>query len=266
MQAYMRKALKEAKRHTSWLHENVAYEQAVDGFVRALLSGSYAPQFLASFVPFQRRVAWFGMINSLAQLVLRVGAPGVPDVFQGSELWNFSLVDPDNRQPVDFEMRRRALTQLDPLLECEGPVPAETLRELLNQWPDGRIKLYTLTKALRSRRAHADLFHAGEYEPLASDEDPHLIGFSRRHQNEEMIVLAPRFMATMLGGVPRLPLGMDVWRTTSIRLPRRLSTARFANVFTGETIDPIVHRGVPWLLAGSAFQSWPMGMLRVLSA
>ena len=134
---------------------------------------------------------------------------------------------------------------------------------LFDQWPDGRVKLYTLAKALRLRRSYPDLFHSGEYEPLTGDEDPHLIGFSRRHGNDEVIVLVPRFIATMLRGVPRAPLGMERWRTASVRLPRRLATARLTNLFTGDTIEPVVHRGVPWLLAGSAFQSWPVAILQV---
>src|SRR5690606_6255815 len=130
------------------------------------LAGSTAARFLASFVPFQRRLAWFGMLNSLAQLVLRLGSPGVPDLYQGSELWNFSLVDPDNRRPVDFALRRRLLRELDDARP----------EELLEHWPDGRAKLFTVARALRFRREHPDLLLHGEYEALTGDaDDPHLI-------------------------------------------------------------------------------------------
>jgi (1->4)-alpha-D-glucan 1-alpha-D-glucosylmutase len=252
MQVYMRKAIKEAKRHTSWLTENAHYENAVRAFVDATLRGASASGFLASFVPFQRRLAWFGMLNSLAQLVLRVGAPGVPDIYQGSELWNFSLVDPDNRRPVDFDARRRLLASVE----------RATPRELLDAWPDGRVKLFTLTRALRFRRDHPELLLYGDYEPLTSEsDDPHVIAFGRRRDGEELIVAAPRFVATMLGGVIGMPLGMSRWRLTSIRLPARLASARFSNVFTGELIEPLTHRGVPWLPAGSVFQSFPVAML-----
>jgi (1->4)-alpha-D-glucan 1-alpha-D-glucosylmutase len=248
---YMRKAMKEAKRHTSWAFENHPYEEAVLSFVEATLTGATARRFLASFLPFQRRVAWFGMMNSLAQLVLRIGSPGVPDIYQGSELWNLSLVDPDNRQPVDFGLRQRLLAD----------VASANLGELFEQWTDGRVKLLTLSRALRFRRDHRELFIAGEYEPLTTDDDQHLVAFGRRTERQELVVLVPRFLATMLRGRPQNPLGMERWRTASIRLPRRLAQVRLMNVFTGETMEPLVHRGVPWLLAGAALQLWPVAML-----
>jgi (1->4)-alpha-D-glucan 1-alpha-D-glucosylmutase len=254
MQTYMRKALKEAKRHTSWEHENQEYEGAVAAFVESTLVGDTAEEFLTSFVPFQRRLAWFGMINSLSQLLLRIGAPGVPDVYQGSELWNFSLVDPDNRQPVDFPVRQALLR------EVRTAVPAE----MLDNWMDGRAKLFTLTRALTFRREHADLFVSGEYQALTGDvDDPHVIAFSRRRDSREAIVVVPRFLAAMMGGIPKSPLGIDRWRMTSIRLPRRLNHSRLVNVFTNEVTEPLVHRGVPWLLLGNAFQSWPVALFHV---
>jgi (1->4)-alpha-D-glucan 1-alpha-D-glucosylmutase len=254
MRGYMLKALKEAKRHTSWVHENQEYEHAVMAFVESTLAGATAGEFLASFVPFQRRLAWFGMLNSLAQLLLRIGSPGVPDIYQGSELWNLSLVDPDNRQPVDFALRRRLLQ------EVQTAAPAE----LLENWMDGRAKLFTLTRALRFRREHADLFLYGDYERLTTDvDDPHVIAFSRRRDRDEVLVIVPRFLAAMMSGVPRSPLGVERWRMTSIRLPRRLSHARWTNVFTGERVEPLVHRDVAWLLLGNALQTWPVAMLGI---
>jgi (1->4)-alpha-D-glucan 1-alpha-D-glucosylmutase len=254
MGAYLRKALKEAKRHTSWVQENQDYEQAMQAFVEATLTGDTAARFLASFVPFQRRLAWFGMVNSLAQLVLRVGAPGVPDIYQGSELWNFSLVDPDNRHPVDFDQRRAMLTRV-----ASTPLP-----QMIEDWPDGRIKLYTLMRSLRFRREHPDLLLRGDYEPLSGDaDDPHVVAFSRRLERDELIVVAPRFLAAMMGGVPRNPLGAEPWKMAGIRLPRRLARARLVNLFTNEVVEPLVHRDVPWLLVASALQSWPVAMLHV---
>ena len=252
MRTYMRKALKEAKRHTSWVHENRDYEHGVMAFVEATLTGAAAEAFLASFVPFQRRLAWFGMLNSLAQLLLRIGSPGVPDIYQGSELWNLSLVDPDNRQPVDFALRQRLLKAV-----C-GATPGE----MLEHWTDGRAKLFTLARALSFRRAHANLFLYGDYEPLSGDvDDPHVIAFSRRWRDEDVIVIVPRFLAAMMDGVPKSPLGVERWRMTSIRLKRRLARARLTNVFTNEVVEPLVHRDVPWLLLGTAFQTWPVAML-----
>jgi maltooligosyltrehalose synthase len=270
MIGYMTKAVKEAKRRTSWLSENIEYEEGVRKFVHSVLGGDSAGAFLEAFVPFQRRLAWFGTLGSLAELVLRLGAPGVPDVYQGSELWNLALVDPDNRRPVDFALRERVLMDLLPMIELAeesrdiarhgglGPF----LGELLSAWPDGRIKFYTLAIGLRLRRAFPDLFLRGDYEPLGSDlDDPHLVGFTRRAGGHELVVLVPRFLSTLMHGVPHAPLGMERWRTASVRLPSRLAEAKLVNVFTGERVEPVVYRDVPWLLAGSAFQTWPVAML-----
>jgi (1->4)-alpha-D-glucan 1-alpha-D-glucosylmutase len=272
MAAYMVKAVKEAKRRTSWLHENVEYEDAVRGFVHAVLAGEHASGFLSSFVPFQRRVGWFGMFGSLSELVLRLAAPGVPDTYQGAELWNLALVDPDNRRPVDFDRRRHMLNQLEPMIEAAEEARVTTGRApdrsafdaLLASWTDGRVKMYTLAMALRLRRAFPELFLRGDYEPLGSDlDDPHLVAFSRRNAQHEVVVLVPRFLATFLRGTPQAPLGMDRWRTASVRLPSRLADAKLINVFTGERVEPVVYRDVPWLLAGSAFQTWPVALLWV---
>jgi (1->4)-alpha-D-glucan 1-alpha-D-glucosylmutase len=112
---------------------------------------------------------------------------------------------------------------------------------------------------LRLRREYSALFLDGDYEPLGDDSaDPHLIAFSRRHDGHELVTLVPRFMATLLRGAAVLPLGMERWRTASVQLPRRLAGRRFINAFTGELVEPVVYRGVPWLLAGSAFQTWPV--------
>ena len=131
MRAFMRKAIKEAKRHTSWLYENPDYERAVDEFVQRSLNGPTARRFLSSFVPFARRLSWFGMFGSLAQMVLRLGGPGVPDIYQGSELWNLDMVDPDNRRRVDFARRCQLLTSLEPILARPD---AAMLSPLLDEW------------------------------------------------------------------------------------------------------------------------------------
>ena len=120
IRAYMRKAIKEAKAHTSWVNENQPYEKALDNFVTSTLRGHAAPAFLAAFVPFQRQVARLGAINSLSQLVLRMTSPGVVDFYQGNELWDLHLVDPDNRQPVDFAARAAMLDELTASHDAAG--------------------------------------------------------------------------------------------------------------------------------------------------
>ena len=261
MQEFMRKALKEGKRHTSWLHENADYEHATASFVDTVLTGPIAASFLDSFVPFQRKIAWFGMLGSLAQLAVRMGAPGVPDIYQGSELWNFSLVDPDNRRPVDFASRAEQLALLN-----SAEHSTARLSELMAEWHDGRIKLYTLMTALRLRRSLPDLFLYGDYEPLAADEDEgHIIAFGRRRDDAEVITMVPRFLATLMRGSLRTPLATERWGSIGARLPRRLAKATFENVFTGERVQPAEYQGVPWLLARNVFHSWPVAMLKRIS-
>ena len=222
MRAFMRKAIKEAKRHTSWLYENPDYERAVDEFVQRSLDGPTARRFLSSFVPFARRLSWFGMFGSLAQMVLRLGGPGVPDIYQGSELWNLDLVDPDNRRRVDFARRCQLLTTLEPILTRPD---AAMLSPLLDEWADGRVKLYTMAAALRRRKALKDTFLRGAYLPLAAsgDAEEHVVAFARQDADRDVIVAAPRFVATLVRGSPRLPLGIEAWGSATLTLPRRLA-------------------------------------------
>jgi (1->4)-alpha-D-glucan 1-alpha-D-glucosylmutase len=160
LQAYMTKALREAKQHTSWVNEHQAYEDAVRQFITRLIDGPDADRFVHAFDPFARRVAALGAVYSLGQVVLKTMAPGVPDFYQGSEFWTLTLVDPDNRQPVDFEARRTALTELEPLLA--GGVPqGVTLDALRGGWTDGRIKLFVTAAGLRLRRGDPELLLAG---------------------------------------------------------------------------------------------------------
>src|SRR4029079_19477771 len=125
------------------------------------------------FLPFQERIAWLGMVNSLAQVVLKIGSPGVPDLYQGTDMWDLSLVDPDNRRPVDFECRRRALDDVDALLALDAAARARALGSWLDVWRAGKIKLRLTAAALRLRRAHPELFLGGQYLPLPVDVPVH---------------------------------------------------------------------------------------------
>jgi (1->4)-alpha-D-glucan 1-alpha-D-glucosylmutase len=260
MRTFMRKAIREAKRHTSWLYEHPEYERAVDDFVQRALTGATARRFLSSFVPFARRVSYFGMLGSLAQLAIRLGGPGVPDIYQGSELWNLDLVDPDNRRPVDFAARCRALTAIEPLLA--RPEPAG-LSAILDNWPDGRVKLLTTAAALRVRRAARETFLHGEYEPLSASDsgDPHVVAFARRHADKNVVVAVPRFVATLQRGQTRLPLGRESWGSDFLRLPARLEEVELVNVFTGERSCPVARDGQAVLPLAQLFHSWPVAML-----
>ena len=156
IQDYMAKAMKEAKLNTSWVQPNEAWDSAVAEFVARVLDPSPKNRFLENFIPFAEEVARIGAINSLAQTLLKLTAPGVPDIYQGNEIWDFSLVDPDNRRPVDYAQRREMLDSLD----------KATPENLLGRWQDGRIKLFLTQRLLVFRRENPALFAHGSYTPL----------------------------------------------------------------------------------------------------
>ena len=150
---------------TRWIHPNIAHENAVKEFVASLLEDlrPETNRFLADFLPFQGKIAHYGALNSLAQVVLKIAAPGVPDLYQGTELWDFSLVDPDNRRAVDFQCRTRLLNEL---MNQEHRGLLSLAGELLSSWRDGRVKLYVTYKGLTFRRQRRELFLSGAYLPL----------------------------------------------------------------------------------------------------
>ncbi|MGH7317080.1 MAG: malto-oligosyltrehalose synthase, partial [Candidatus Rokuibacteriota bacterium] len=193
--AYMEKATKEAKRHTSWVNPSAAYDAAVRGFVTGLLAPDGT--FLGAFLPFQRRVAGHGAVNSLAQTLLKVAAPGIPDFYQGTELWDFSLVDPDNRRPVDFPRRRAMLDALRARIPAEDARAADLsdlCAELIAHWPDGRLKLFLTHRALTLRRRWSRLFSAGDYRPLSpgGQHAEHVVALARLHGPDAVIIAVPR--------------------------------------------------------------------------
>jgi (1->4)-alpha-D-glucan 1-alpha-D-glucosylmutase len=231
--AYMEKAIKEAKRHTSWITPNAEYESGVVRFIERSLTDRSAPPFFHAFVPFAERVAVAGMVNSLAQLVLKIASPGVADFYQGVELWDQSLVDPDNRRPVDFAHRRRLLAELEPLLAAPDSAP---VRGMIDHWPDGRIKLYISTIGMRLRRSRPHLFIDGEYHPIAvhGAAAEHVIAFERVHDRDTIIVIAPRLTAA-LGPTAGPPLGSGVWGDTSLQF-RHDAPRTVRNLFTGRRL------------------------------
>ena len=200
---YLRKAVSEAKDNTTWHHPNDAWLEAGDHFVNALLDEGPTGDFLASFRPRAQRLAHLGLVNSLAQLVLKITAPGVPDFYQGNEVWDYSLVDPDNRHPVDYERRRRLLAE-------SGDRP---WRELLRDWRSGAIKLRVMQALLRFRQAEPELFRAGEYRPAAvrGRFAENVVAFSRAGPGGSALVIVPRLSAWL--GCP--PLGL-VWEDTRV--------------------------------------------------
>jgi (1->4)-alpha-D-glucan 1-alpha-D-glucosylmutase len=224
LQQYMVKAIKEGKVNTSWIQDNKSWEEAVTGFVRDVLALPPKHGFWKSFLNFQCQVAEIGMHDSLAQVVLKIASPGVPDLYQGTELWDFSLVDPDNRRPVDFESRRRMLREI----AADDWPRAQLARELYEQWQDGRIKLFLTQAALHARRKNPDLFAAGAYQPLepAGPRADNLLAFSRTAHGQTAVVVVPRLVAGLLDGARLRP---DKFEGTVVPV-----TGRFVDVFTGE--------------------------------
>ncbi len=261
IEAYMLKAVKEAKIHTSWVNPNVEYEQAVSDFVQGLLSGPEGNPFLTDFLPFQRRVAWWGMLNGLSQALLKLTAPGVPDIYQGSELWDLSLVDPDNRRPVDYAHRQQLLQQLEALTAvADDELPAR-VRGLLDTIEDGRAKLYLIWRALELRAQQPELFRTGGYAALevggACAE--HLCAFARVSADRGVIVVAPRWFVQLTADSTQPPLGAT-WKDSWIEIPGEPPVA-YVNVLTGERIGAGQHGGRTRLSIADVLAHFPVALL-----
>jgi (1->4)-alpha-D-glucan 1-alpha-D-glucosylmutase len=283
IQEYVFKALREAKVHVSWVHPNPAYDAAVRRFVGAILDRSRPPRptpgrlrrligaivaepaenpFLADFRPFQQRIADIGMYNSLAQTLLKLAAPGVPDTYQGSEEWAFDLVDPDNRRPVDYARRREDLRAIREALAAPTPGGvADLARSLVAAKEDGRVKLYVTHRALDCRRRRPRLFRDGAYVPLEAQgtRREHVVAFARCLAAETVIVVVPRFLARLRLTGP--PLGPPVWAGTWIGLPEEWAARRYRNVLTGEDVEVTTREGRHGLALEAIFGSFPVALL-----
>jgi (1->4)-alpha-D-glucan 1-alpha-D-glucosylmutase len=223
IQAYMAKALKEAKMNTSWIQPNEQWDLAMNDFVARVLEASPKNKFLPTFLPVAEEIARLGAINSLSQVAIKLTAPGIPDIYQGNEIWNFSLVDPDNRRPVDYERRRELLTSLE----------SATPEQLLEQWSDGRIKLLLTQRLLRFRREHEQLFKCGSYIPLALTGEfaDCCIAFAREHDEKWIAIIVPRLSSRV--GFP--PIG-EKWNDTSVELPASLARENNRELFSGRAL------------------------------
>jgi len=233
---YMIKALREAKEHSSWVNVNAAYESAMSSFVQALLAPGEKNLFLADFVPLMQPIARFGLFNSLSQLVLKLASPGVPDIYRGCELWQFNLVDPDNRRRVDFVHRRQLLAEVRALADAPPEQWPRRLEPLVTNMDDGRIKLYALWQGLALRARWPEVFRDGDYLPLVvrGERADHVCAFARRHRGGTVLALVPRLPARLLGDRHMLPQGPEVWGDTALQLPRELAGLTWRNVLTGE--------------------------------
>jgi (1->4)-alpha-D-glucan 1-alpha-D-glucosylmutase len=248
MENYMLKAIREAKKNTSWLNRNTEYEDAASSFVRELLKPGRQNRFLNDFLPFQHRVARIGLWNSLSQTLLKLTSPGVPDIYQGTELWDFSLVDPDNRRPVDYSLRQRLFGSTR---EFGDGSRALSIERLLETPEDGRLKLFLTWKTLCLRKQQADVFQQGEYLPLEVQgaKANHVVAFIRKCEKASLLVVAPRLVAGLLNDVDIAPIGSRVWDDTRIMLPDYGGRNKCWNVFTGKFLDSVTQINLAEALA-----------------
>ncbi len=238
IKAYMKKVLHEAKVHSSWINPNEDYDAAMQRFIDRILDPAKSGAFLEDFRAFAERINHYGLLNSLAQVLLQITAPGVADIYQGNELWDFSLVDPDNRRPVDYELRQKILRELRGRFDEAGGDFRELAAGLTGSINDGRIKLYLTWRGLSCRRDHPALFTAGEYLPVepAGSRTEHVFSFVRRHHDASALVAVPRLLTRLLPSMEQQPYGPAVWGDTVLHLPAGM-TGRWRNVFTGELIE-----------------------------
>jgi (1->4)-alpha-D-glucan 1-alpha-D-glucosylmutase len=246
MEAYLLKVVREAKSRTSWTVPVAEYEKAVGGFVRAALSSH---PFLTDFVGRTAPLRLAGAVTSLAQLAIKLAAPGVPDIYQGTELWDLSLVDPDNRRPVDFALRDRAVAEI----EAAGPPD-----ELLRDWRSGRAKLRLLKAGLALRRERPDLFVEGDYIPLdiAGEGARHAIAFARRRGDEWLVLVATRLPLALLGDAQVPLVEPSRWRDTRVELPTEALGLGLRDIVSGETLA-----GADVISLASALARFPAALL-----
>ena len=221
--AWQQKALREAKRHSGWAVPNEAYEKAAQDFLSGVLDPDRPARVVAEIAEFAQRLALPGALNSLSQLLLRLTAPGVPDLYQGTEFWDFSLVDPDNRRPVDYAARQTALRV--------GALP-ETL---LESWRDGRVKQAILHRALALRASQPGVFASGSYTALRVEgpAEHHVLAFARQHDDKTVIAIVSRLAATL--NLCKVPLvSAEDWQATCVILPRQLHGNVFSDVLRGD--------------------------------
>jgi (1->4)-alpha-D-glucan 1-alpha-D-glucosylmutase len=234
LKAYMLKAAREAKQHTSWINPDTEYEAALERFVVQALENKV---FLKDLGETVARVAQLGLLVGLSQTLVKAASPGVPDYYQGTELWDFSLVDPDNRRPVDYELRRKLLND-----------NADLLRNLA----DGRAKLHVIRKGLELRKKYPGLFHGGKYQPLYADggREANIIAFSLADGSRTVVAVAPRLFTRLMEAKDIAPLGAKAWGDARIAVE-----GEYLNVLTGQH-----HKG-PALRLADVLSDFPVALL-----
>jgi (1->4)-alpha-D-glucan 1-alpha-D-glucosylmutase len=261
---YMNKALHEAKIHTSWMNPSETYDQAVREFIEHVF-GEHGAAFRAEVDQFARKISDAGFVNSLVQLALKMTAPGVPDFYQGTELWDFNLVDPDNRRRVDFALRQR---QLNEILGTDDVDSEDFADSIGRRWPDAIVKLWVTARSLSLRRHWGDVFTFGEYIPLTAKGEAadHIVAFARRHEDKCAVSVVPRHVYRLCEGNVAAEfaeahgsLRSGIWRGTQLALPPdcgRVWSCRISN--RTYDLDEVAE---PSIDVGELFRSFPVALL-----
>lgn len=259
IKGYMVKAVKEAKVNTSWINTDSMYEEALTIFVDAILDRKRGNPFLDDFIPFQKAISLCGMYTSSAQTLLKICSPGIPDFYQGTELWDFSLVDPDNRMPVDYDLRVDMLERIKEDLSRKDTL--EYAKELTSSMEDGRIKLYITYRTLKLRGEIRELFEKGEYIPLevSGARSGQVVAFARRFLTIMIIVVVPRFLAKILSSPD--PTFSGAWEDTTVIVPEGPDERVYRNVFTGEEYTRASWQASSGLACSGLFRNFPVALL-----
>ena len=242
---YILKAVREAKVYTAWLRPDEEYEQAFLRFIDRLLEDT---DFLQQFKPFQQKIAEYGIYNSLSQVLIKNTAPGVPDLYQGAELWELSLVDPDNRRPVDYQKRMKFLQDIK--TQSERDI-LQLIKELIATKENGKIKLFLTHQLLTARKKHSELFQNGDYQEIeiTGKYKDSIVAYSRNYRDKTVVAIAPRFLTGFIEP-GQLPLGMEVWSDTSLKLANK----DWHNLIDGQTIAGET-------AVGKILQNFPVALL-----
>jgi (1->4)-alpha-D-glucan 1-alpha-D-glucosylmutase len=258
VQAYMLKAVREAKEQTSWINPNEAYESALARFIDALLGQLEPNPFLKDLQSFVDQIAHFGAFNSLNLVAFKLSSPGVPDVYQGCETWNLSLVDPDNRRPVDFHALRTRHAELQSLF-AGGRADAQGLDTVAADWRDGGIKMLVTWRLLQLRARHPELFSRGAYQALSVDGPaaPHIVAWARSLDGRHSLTIGSRLLHTLTQGDPQALRQPGIWGDTRVDLPAD-APRLWRDVLTGRTLEAGSAGG---LALSDLFRHWPLAVL-----
>ncbi len=255
VKSHMIKAVREGKQNSSWLEPNLAWEDAMFSFVNEIFDPKSSAAFIADFLAFQKDIEFYGVYNSLSQTLLKITCPGVPDFYQGSEIWDLNMVDPDNRRIVDYGTRKRLLEEVLNFFPTQS-----SLENILRNYSEGKVKLFTAHKALVVRKEMREVFESGHYTPIKAVGrfDKHVIAFSRKKHNQSVIVAVPRLL-TKVVEASKQPVG-ETWADTRLCLPQNLEGS-WINTFTNEKLRP-TKVGDDWSFPMSdVFHAFPLSLL-----